>query len=154
MAVQSAFRFCLLYNQTITSTGVSSTFTSLNGDTFTNLEQQMGRFGRAQVLLDVTASSAPTTLDMWVQKKMHTFNCTAVWTDVGHFTQVGAVATNQQFAMIENIRAANTGLVGAIQSKGIAAGTFNNGEWGDEWRVAWTVVGTSYTCSVTVVAHP
>lgn len=154
MAVQSAFRFCLVYNSTQSSSTVSSTFTTLNGDVMSGVEMQMGRFGRAQILLDVTASSSPTTLDVWIQKKFHTFNGTAVWSDIGHFAQVGAVSTNQQYAMIENIRAANTGLVHAIENKALAAGTFNNGEWGDEWRAAWTLVGTSYTFSVTVVAHP
>lgn len=155
MAIQSPFRFCLVYNSTQSSNSNSTTFTSLNGDVApAGAEMQMGRFGRAQILLDVTASSSPTTLDVWIQKKMHTFNGTAVWTDIGHFAQVGAVSTSQQYALIENIRAANTGLVHAIENKAIAVSTFNNGEWGDEWRAAWTIVGTSYTFSITVVAHP
>jgi hypothetical protein len=155
VAIQSGIKFCLVYNTAETGTGTSSTFTTLNGDAFpSGVNQDMGRFSKANLLLDVTASTAPTTLDVWIQKKLHTFNGTAVWTDVGHFTQVGAVATAQRTVQIETTRAANTGNESAIQAKAIAAATFNNGPWGDEWRVAWTVVGTSYTFTVTVAAWP
>ena len=76
--------------------------------------------------LDVTASTAPTTLDAKVQ---HTSDNGANWFDLAAFTQIGAVATGRQSI---HIPTPHSGVI----------------------RVLTTQVGTSYTYSVTLRAEP
>jgi predicted NAD/FAD-binding protein len=68
----------------------------------------------------VTASVAPTTLSLFVE---HSPDGGTTWTQVGAFTQVGAVGTASESV---SVRRPNSGLV----------------------RVRWAIVGTSYTFSV------
>lgn len=72
--------------------------------------------------LDVTASTAPTTLDVKIE---HSRDGGTSWYTLAAFTQVGAVATARQSLAIP---APNSGLL----------------------RVTYTVVGTNYTFSVQV----
>lgn len=72
--------------------------------------------------LDVTASSAPTTLDVRVQ---HSSDGGTNWYTIGTFTQVGAVGTNRQSI---SVSPPHSGML----------------------RIDYTVVGTSYTFSVTL----
>lgn len=74
---------------------------------------------RADLIL--TASTAPTTLDVKVE---HSEDGGTTWLSLGAFTQLGAVATGKQSL---HIPAPHSGLV----------------------RATYTSVGTSYTFSVT-----
>lgn len=76
--------------------------------------------------LDVTASSAPTTLDVKIE---HSNDGGGTWKTLKAFTQVGAVGT--AFQSLE-ILPPCSGVV----------------------RATYTVVGTNYTFSVTLRHHP
>lgn len=75
-----------------------------------------------RVELDLTASSGPTTLDVRVQ---HSIDGGTTWKTIQAFTQLGAVATGFQSVVI------------AAPHSGVL-------------RIDYTVVGTSYTFSVTM----
>jgi hypothetical protein len=75
-----------------------------------------------RVELNVSASSAPTTLDVSVQ---HSNDGGTTWVTLGSFTEVGAVSTASQSIAI------------APPTSGLV-------------KVIWTAVGTSYTFSVTI----
>lgn len=72
--------------------------------------------------LDVSASSVPTTLNVRVQ---HSSDGGTTWYTIGAFTQVGAVSTARESIAIA---APHSGMI----------------------RIDFTVVGTSYTFSVTL----
>src|SRR6266568_2430097 len=95
---------------------------------------QVGRFGKVQLVFNATNTAGATpTLDVYVQKAMLQKDGTSAWQDVGHFLQV-TTGTSQQVVEITLDRATSTVTAHAIQNKAIAAGTFNNGPWGDDWR--------------------
>jgi hypothetical protein len=53
----------------------------------------MGSPDAANFILNVSASSSPTTLDVYLQTST---DSGTTWYDFGHFTQVGAVSTSIQ----------------------------------------------------------
>jgi hypothetical protein len=114
---------------------------------------QLGRFCKAQLILNATNTAGTTpTLDVYVQKALLQKDGTTVWTDVGHFTQV-TTGSSQQVVEVTIDRAQNTTTSRAVQNKAIAAGTFNNGPWGDDWQVVWSIGGATpaYSFDVTAV---
>jgi hypothetical protein len=105
-----------------------------------------------QFILNVTASSAPTTLDVYLQ---HSPNAGANWYDFGHFAQVGAVSSNTQALSwtrrMMALVSANTGVV-ATGDAALAAGVVINGPIVDSYfRAKWVIAGTSYTFSLVAV---
>lgn len=105
----------------------------------------------ALFLLNVTASSAPTTLDLYLQTSP---DAGTTWYDFGHFTQVGAVATSIQ--ALQWTRKANdaTNATSVIVTgdAALAAAKVINGPIADNFfRLKWVLVGTSYTFSVSAI---
>lgn len=106
----------------------------------------------AQFILNVTASSSPTTLDVYLQ---HSPNGGSTYYDFGHFTQVGAVSTNIQ-SLVWRRRPSNVNTASqAVTVTGdaaLAAGVVLNGPIADNYfRAKWVIAGTSYTFSLTAV---
>ena len=105
-----------------------------------------------QFILNVTASSAPTTLDVYLQ---HSPNQGSTWYDFAHFTQVGAVSTAiQSLSWARRSQAlitANTGVV-TTGDAALAAGVVINGPIVDNYsRAKWVIAGTSYTFSLIAI---
>ena len=103
----------------------------------------------ASFILNVTASSAPTTLDVYLQ---FSTNQGTTWTDFAHYTQVGAVSTNIQLIQwarrSQALNAANTADT-VTGDAVLAAGVVLNTPIIDNYfRVRWVIAGTSYTFSV------
>jgi hypothetical protein len=121
-------------------------------------KMQLGRFQLCQLVLNAnnTAGTTPT-LDVYVQKAVLQKDGSKVWTDVGHFNQV-TTGTSQQVVEVEATdRSAATSTARNVQNKAIAAGTFNNSPWGDDWQVVWTIGGTggpTYNFDVTATFWP
>lgn len=85
-----------------------------------NISTPRDAFLRAE--LDVTASTAPTTLDVKIE---HSNDGGTTWFTLAAFAQVGAVGTNRQSI---SVPAPNSGIC----------------------RATYTLVGTNYTFSVTL----
>lgn len=157
MAAGAATRI-VLSNQVVGVTAGTGTDTAsqIGGGAFpTGWRQQLGRYERAQILLDAVNTVAGTNplLDIWVQHAVLKQDGSAIWVDLGHFVQISGSTTAQQIVHLDNFRSnqTDTAVATSTLSKALAAGTFNNGAWGDDWRVAWTVGGTggaAYTWSV------
>lgn len=100
-------------------------------------------------LLNVTASSSPTTLDVYLQTSP---DAGTTWWDFGHFTQVGAVSTSKQaltWARRSQALVTTATAVVATGDAALAAAVVINGPIVDGWvRVKWVISGTSYTFSV------
>ncbi len=110
--------------------------------------QTLGRTGISQwttatLLLDVTASDTPTTLDVFLQRLLPDG---ATWDDIAHFTQVGAVATVQNVADL--FAGASGGGVRLPDDVNMAEGA-RDLPWAETVRIKWVIVGTSYTFEVT-----
>lgn len=113
-------------------------------------------FGRsadsAQFILNVTASSAPTTLDVYLQ---HSPDGGTTWYDFAHFAQVGAVATNIQALTWQRRSSVNITATQAVVVTGdaaLAAGVVIDAPIVDsQFRAKWVLVGTSYTFSLIAV---
>lgn len=95
--------------------------------------------------LNVTASSAPTTLDVALQT---TDDGGTTWYSVIRYAQVGAVATAQQVLILQPIQGrgeAASGIVcadtGGKQVQNMPLSTLI--------RFKWTIAGTSYTFAIT-----
>lgn len=135
------------YVQTLTASSVKSA--SGNSGTLNLGLLGGGSPDAGQFILNVTASSAPTTLNVYLQ---HSPDSGATWFDFGQFAQVGAVATNVQ-ALTWDRRsnatvAASTGNVNTGDTL-LTAATVINGPIADNFfRVKWILAGTSYTFSV------
>jgi hypothetical protein len=102
-------------------------------------------------ILNVTASSVPTTLDVYLQ---HSPDAGVTFYDFGHFAQVLAVSTNIQ-ALIWSRRSTDgtqgvnviaNGDAALAPSKVIAAPIRDA-----QFRVKWVIVGTSYTFQVLAI---
>jgi hypothetical protein len=105
-----------------------------------------------QFILNVTASSSPTTLDVYLQ---HSPNQGTTWYDFAHFVQVGAVSTAiQSLSWARRSQAlvtANTGVI-TTGDAALAAGIVINGPIVDNYfRAKWVIVGTSYTFSLVAI---
>lgn len=113
----------------------------------------------AILVLNVSAVTSGTTLDVYVQQELPIAGVSdtwgfvptgaSVWDDVAHFTQV----TTGTGAWVVSI--VGGGNVAAIQKDAaLAAGTARSGPIGSNWRVKYVSVGTSYTFSVTAILIP
>lgn len=105
----------------------------------------------AQFLLNVTASSSPTTLDVYLQ---HSPDSGTTFYDFGHFTQVGAVATSIQSLLWTRRDNDGTGGTGVIVTgdAALAAAKVLAGPICDAFfRVKWVLAGTSYTFSLIAI---
>lgn len=126
---------------------------SSNGGVITIPDQYYSGF---VALLDVTAISTGTTLDVFIQRGLKNAAATdieqaaatgtVVWDDFLRFKQVttSTVQTLVRFA---------SGQANAVGDKadataGTSAGVVIGGPIGSLWRVKWALVGTSYTFSV------
>lgn len=106
----------------------------------------------AQFILNVTASSSPTTLDVYLQSSP---NAGTTWYDFAHFAQVGAVSTSIQSITWSRRTAPNITATQAVVVTGtaaLAAGVVINAPIVDDYfRAAWVISGTSYTFSLIAV---
>src|SRR5215471_169463 len=106
----------------------------------------------ASFILNVTASSAPTTLDVYLQQSP---NQGTTWYDFAHFAQVGAVSTSIQALTWGRRTTPNITATQAVVTTGdaaLAAGVVINGPIVDNFfRAKWVIVGTSYTFSLTAI---
>lgn len=110
-----------------------------------------GGVDAAQFILNVTASSSPTTLDVYLQ---HSPDAGTTWYDFGHFTQVGAVSTSIQALLWTRRDNDGTGGTGVIVTgdAALAAAKVLNGPIADNYfRAKWVVAGTSYTFSLIAI---
>lgn len=99
-------------------------------------------------VLDVTASNTPTTLDVAIEAKYG-----SVYGILARFTQVGAVATSTGLIMVTSEAAlATQQTLAAAPAVGTGLLVNHGMAWLDTLRIAYTIVGTSYTFSV--VAYP
>jgi hypothetical protein len=106
---------------------------------------------KATFLLNVSASSAPTTLDLYIQTST---DSGTTWYDVGHFNQVGAVSTViQALQWSRNAgQATNATSVVATGDAALAAGKVVCGPVADNYmRLKWVLAGTSYTFAVLAI---
>jgi hypothetical protein len=105
-----------------------------------------------QFLLNVTASSTPTTLDVYLQTSP---NAGTTWYDFAHFSQVGAVTTAiQSLIWQRKPQELNTTVTGVTVTgdAALAAGVVIQGPIvSNYFRAKWVIVGTSYTFSVTAI---
>ena len=106
----------------------------------------------AQFILNVTASSSPTTLDVYLQ---HSPNAGTTWYDFGHFTQVGAVSTSIQSLTWARRSAVNITAKQAVVVTGdaaLGAAIVIDGPIVDNYvRAKWVISGTSYTFSLIAI---
>lgn len=106
----------------------------------------------AQFILNVTASSSPTTLDVYLQQSP---NSGTTWYDFAHFAQVGAVSTSIQALTWSRRTAPNITATQAVVVTGdaaLAAGVVINAPIVDaQFRAKWVITGTSYTFSLIAI---
>lgn len=100
----------------------------------------------------VTASSTPTTLDVYLQTSI---DQGSTWIDFVHFAQAGAVSTFNHVVQwcrrAHELNTANTGDT-ATGDAVLAAGIVLNTPIVDNYfRVKWVIVGTSYTFAVNAI---
>lgn len=109
---------------------------------------QLPRADSAVFLLNVTGSSSPTTLDIYLQ---HSPDGGTTFFDFGHFTQVGAVSTSIQALTWSRRTTPTISATQAVVVTGdaaLAAGVVINGPIVDgQFRAKWVIAGTSYTFS-------
>lgn len=106
----------------------------------------------AVFILWLTASSTPTTLDVYLQSST---DGGTTWWDFAHFGQLGAVSTGKQ-VITWSRKAGGAVTANLNQIAGgdgvIAAGVVINGPIVDNYfRVKWVIAGTSYTFSVLAI---
>lgn len=133
----------------VTTISASSAKSASGNSGIINLGTLMGGgVDSAQFILNVTASSGPTTLDVYLQ---HSPDAGTTWYDFVHFTQVGAVATSIQSALWtrrNNDGTAGTGVI-VTGDAALAAAKVLAGPIADNYfRAKWVIVGTSYTFSL------
>jgi hypothetical protein len=131
---------------------VASATKSASGNSgILNLGLGMGSPDAANFILNVSASSSPTTLDVYLQTST---DSGTTWYDFGHFTQVGAVSTSIQ-ALQWSRRAndaTNATAVIVTRDAALAAAKVINGPIVDSaFRVKWVIAGTSYTFSLLAI---
>jgi hypothetical protein len=106
----------------------------------------------AMFILNVTASSSPTTLDVYLQ---HSPDSGTTWYDFAHFTQVGAVATSIQAMNWDRKSDATNAASTAVTVTGdaaIAASVVISAPIvASQFRAKWVIAGTSYTFSLIMV---
>jgi hypothetical protein len=101
-----------------------------------------------QFILNVTASSAPTTLDVYLQWSP---DAGTTFYDFGHFTQVGAVSTSIQsllWTRRDNDGTGGTGVIVTGDAALAAAKVLNGPIATSSFRAKWVIAGTSYTFSL------
>lgn len=101
--------------------------------------------------LIVTASSAPTSLDVYLQ---HSLDAGATWIDFAHFTQVGVATTAfqaLQWTRKQTDGTAGTDVIGAGDGVLAAAKVINGPIIANYFRAKWVITGTSYTFSMSAV---
>lgn len=113
----------------------------------------------AVLILDVSAISTGTTLDVYVQQEIpiaaaadkwgNVPTGTSVWDDVAHFTQVTTVTGDWICSVV-----GGGNVAAAKKDAALSAGTVRSGPIGSNWRVKYVAVGTSYTFSVTAILIP
>jgi hypothetical protein len=111
-----------------------------------------GSFDTASLYVNVTTSSGPQTLDVYVQTS---WNQGANWADFIHFGQVQTTSSSLQVAQWSRKATSNsaTAAVIATGDANLAAGKVVNGPvWDNYMRVKYIVAGTSYTFSVFAAA--
>ncbi|HWY69563.1 MAG TPA: hypothetical protein VNX88_12915 [Terriglobales bacterium] len=106
----------------------------------------------AQFLLNVSAISAGTTLDVFLQ---HSPDAGTTFYDFGHFAQVTSTTASGVQAMLwtrrDNDGTGGTAVI-ATGDAALAASKVLNGPIADNYfRVKWTLAGTSYTFALTGV---
>ena len=119
----------------------------------------VANYTSAIIILNVSAISTGTTLDVYIQQEMPVAGAsdksgnvpsgTSVWNDFAHFTQV---TTSTGTWSIEVTSGGNT--VGALKDAALGAGSVISGPIGSNWRVKYVSVGTSYTFGVTAILIP
>ena len=117
----------------------------------TSATQNLGGIDQAVFILNVSASSSPTTLDVYLQSSPDTGT---TWYDFGHFTQVGAVATSIQMMQWSRSCTASTGDTSVLVSgdAALASAKIIMGPICDKYfRAKWTIAGTSYTFSLLAI---
>ena len=105
----------------------------------------------ATFILNVTASSSPTTLDVYLQTSP---DAGVTWYDFGRFTQVGAVSTSIQALQwsrktmdaTQGTSIIVTGDAALAQTKVICGPIV-----GSYFRAKWVISGTSYTFSLIAI---
>lgn len=121
------------------ASGTSATPTSFRADS-------------AVFFLNVTASSSPTTLDVYLQSSI---DGGTTWRDFGHFTQVGAVSTSIQALTWTRRSNANITASQAVVVTGdaaLGASIVIDGPIVDaQVRAKWVIAGTSYTFSIIAI---
>lgn len=110
-------------------------------------------------ILDVTASSAPTTLDVHLQTNIGSpANTTGAWYGFAKFAQITTsnVATGLRLQpTLGRGEAASSFSVGSAATD-LAAGSavVNNVPFMKDCRARWVIAGTSYTFSINLFAQP
>ena len=106
---------------------------------------------QATFILNVTASSSPTTLDVYLQTSP---DAGTTWYDFAHYTQVGAVSTSIQAVQWCRFASAATNdtQVIATGDAALAAAKVVQGPIVDAYfRAKWVIAGTSYTFSMLAI---
>ena len=135
----------------VVTTLVASAVQSASGNSgILNLPTLMGgEPDGVQFILNVSASSTPTTLDVYLQWSPNTGT---TWYDFGHFAQVGAVSTSiQSLNYARRSQALITASTAVIVTGDavLAASTVINAPIASNYfRVKWVLAGTSYTFQV------
>lgn len=122
-----------------------------NSGSLKNTSTPIPTFQAAAFILDVTASSSPTTLDVLIETSVD--NGTT-WYLAWEFTQIGAVSTAQRRL---DVRSTGIGITEVGADTSIA--NTNNPVHGNtvvtqDLRVRWIVAGTSYTFAVWGIFQP
>jgi hypothetical protein len=110
-----------------------------------------GSSDAAIFFLNVTASSAPTTLDVYLQTSP---DAGTIWFDFARFAQVGAVSTSIQALQWSRRNSDGTQGTQVIVTgdAALAASKVINGPIVDSFfRAKWVIAGTSYTFSLTAI---
>lgn len=113
----------------------------------------------AILILNVSAISTGTTLDVFIQQELPIAGSTdtwgivptgvSVWDDVAHFT---TVTTSTGVFAVYLVGGGNT--ANAQKDATLTAGTVRLGPLGSNLRVKYIAVGTSYTFSVSGILIP
>lgn len=110
-------------------------------------------FARATVLIcvvDVTASNTPTNLAVQVEASM---DGGTLWYPLATFTQYGAVSSGRKMLKVSAAASqAFTTEIDPVAAPAVGtAAAVNNFAWDHYLRASFTVTGTSYTFSVSVI---
>lgn len=125
--------------------------TSGNSGTLKNTSTPFPVCSAAAIILDVTASSGPTTLDVQIDTSVD--NGTT-WYNAYEFTQVGAVSTATRRL---DIRDTGIGITEVASEGSIALSVGQlktNTVLTQDVRIRWVIAGTSYTFAVWGIFQP